>query len=567
MEEKRHSLAHILAIAVLDLYPEAYLGTGPAIEDGFYYDFDNIDLGEKDLDRIEKKMREIMEKGVEFKEEKISRKEAEKIFSNQPYKLEIIKELEGSQITIYRSDKFVDICQGPHVKNSKEINSEGFRLDRVAGAYFKGSQENPMLKRIYGLAFSSKKELEDYLNKREEAEKRDHRALGKRMKLFHISEEVGPGLILWQPRGALLKKMTEDFALREYLRHGYKLVSSPHIAKKKLWDISGHNEYYKEDMFPLMHMEEKGEEEKDDYQLKPMNCPFHIDIYKKETRSYRDLPLKLTELGVVYRYERSGTLHGLTRVRGFTQDDAHVFCTLDQLKEELFKLIDLTFHILKSFQFKDFNIYLSTRPDKYVGKKEDWDEAEKALEEALKKSKLNYKVDPKEGTFYGPKIDIKIEDAIGREWQCTTLQVDFNLAERFDIHYIDKDGEKKKPVLIHRALMGAVERFLGVLLEYHKGELPVWITPLQAYIIPLGEKHLKEAKRLEEELIKEEIRCEVLEDDQTLSKRILKGEKEKVPYLLVIGDREMEKKKINVRFRGKSLGEMSQEELIKEIKK
>ncbi|PIP22385.1 MAG: threonine--tRNA ligase, partial [Candidatus Nealsonbacteria bacterium CG23_combo_of_CG06-09_8_20_14_all_39_25] len=429
-ETIRHSLAHILAYAVQELFPGVKFGIGPAIENGFYYDFDtNTDqhrlenrltqITEGDLHKIEKKMKEIIKQGISFKKEVVSEEKAKEIFKSQPYKLELIEGLPGKTVSLYKSGGFTDLCKGPHVKSTKEIPQDSFKLTRIAGAYWRGSERNPQLSRIYGIGFQTKKELETHLLKEVEAEKRDHRVLGQKMDLFHIDDEVGPGLILWHPKGAILKKIIMDYALREYLNNGYQLVDTPHIAKINLWKTSGHLDFYKENMMPPLHMAEMGKEEKDDYQIKPMNCPFHIAIYKTKIRSYKDLPIRYTEMGTVYRYERSGTLHGLVRVRQITQDDAHIICTPKQLADELFSALKLTKKILKDFGFKDFSIYLSTRPEKFVGTPKIWQKAENALQYALKKLKLKYQTDAGGGAFYGPKIDIKIKDSLNREWQCT----------------------------------------------------------------------------------------------------------------------------------------------------
>ncbi|MGC9031479.1 MAG: threonine--tRNA ligase [Minisyncoccia bacterium] len=572
IEKIRHSLAHILALAVEKLYPETKFGIGPAIENGFYYDFDfPKPISDTDLPKIEEKMKELLKSNIKFEKKFISKKEAENLFKNQPYKLELINELvqnKEEKISIYKSGSFVDLCKGPHIKSTKEIPIDAFKLTKIAGAYWRGSEKNPQLIRIYGLAFKTKKELEDYLKFQEEAQKRDHRILGTKLDLFHIDENIGPGLILWHPKGAILKKIIIDFALNEYLKRGYQLVDTPHIAKLNLWKTSGHLDFYKENMFPSMHLAELGEEEKDDYQLKPMNCPFHIAIFKTKTRSYKELPLRFTEIGVVYRYEKSGTLHGLTRVRQISQDDAHIFCTPKQLSEELLSILKLTFKILKTFGFKDFKIYLSTRPEKFIGSEKIWQKAEKSLVYALKKLKLKYEIDKGGGAFYGPKIDIKIKDALQREWQCTTIQVDFNLPEKFDITFINEKGKKERIIMIHRALLGSLERFIGVLLEYYGGDLPFWISPEQIWIIPIGKKHLNYAKKIDIELKKYNFRTKIKDENETVSKKIREAEIQKIPYILVLGDKEIKEKTLSVRERKKGdLGKMSLEEFLKKIKK
>jgi len=577
-ETIRHSLAHILAYAVQELFPGVKFGIGPAIENGFYYDFDtNTDqhrlenrltqITEGDLPKIEKKMKEIIKQGISFKKEVVSKEKAKEIFKSQPYKLELIEGLPGKTVSLYKSGGFTDLCKGPHVKSTKEIPQDSFKLTRIAGAYWRGSERNPQLSRIYGIGFQTKKELETHLLKEVEAEKRDHRVLGQKMDLFHIDDEVGPGLILWHPKGAILKKIIMDYALREYLNNGYQLVDTPHIAKINLWKTSGHLDFYKENMMPPLHMAEMGKEEKDDYQIKPMNCPFHIAIYKTKIRSYKDLPIRYTEMGTVYRYERSGTLHGLVRVRQITQDDAHIICTPKQLADELFSALKLTKKILKDFGFKDFSIYLSTRPEKFVGTPKIWQKAENALQYALKKLKLKYQTDAGGGAFYGPKIDIKIKDSLDREWQCTTIQLDFNLPERFEMTYIDEKGKKQRPIMIHRALLGAMERFIGILLEYYGGALPLWLAPVQIRVIPVGNQHKKYAKEVYEKLQAAGFRSELKDEAETVSKKIREGEVQKIPYLLVVGDKEMKLSGVRARSKNKDLGIMKLTAFIKKYGK
>lgn len=585
----RHSLSHILAYAVQELYPGVKFGMGPSIENGFYYDFDfsHTNLREsdheltriipEDLPKIEKKMRELIKQNLKFEKKIVSQEEAKEIFKNQPYKLELIEELttdNKQQTTIYKTGNFVDLCKGPHIKSTKEIPLDAFKLTKVAGAYWKGSEKNPMLTRIYGVAFENKKELEQYFKLQEEAEKRDHRVLGQKMDLFHIDENVGPGLILWHPKGALLKKIIIDYALNKYLTNGYQLVDTPHIAKLNLWKTSGHLDFYKENMMPPMHMAEIGEEEKDDYQIKPMNCPFHIAIYKTKIHSYRELPVRFTEIGTVYRYEKSGTLHGLTRVRQISQDDAHIFCTPAQLSDEISSTLNLTQEVFKDFGIKDFIIYLSTRPEKYIGSLKVWKKAENTIKYTLEKLKLEYQTDKGGGAFYGPKIDIKIKDAIGREWQCTTIQIDFNLPERFDVTFVNERGKKENVIMIHRALLGGLERFIGVLIEYYGGNFPFWLAPEQIWIIPIGSKHKKYSKKVREKIISEisdkfaQIRVVIKDENETISKKIREGEIQKIPYLLVVGDKEIKNKSVRVRQREKGdIGEMKIEKFLKEIQK
>ncbi len=567
----RHSLSHIMAHAVQDLFPGAKFGIGPTIENGFYYDFDfveadrrgskhgltQITLTPEDLPKIEKRMRELIKQNIKFEKRAISKAEAKKLFKNQPYKLDLINEIKDKKVTIYKSGDFTDLCAGPHVKSTKEINPEAFRLVKIAGAYWKGDEKNPMLQRIYGVAFNTKKELDEYFKQIEEAEKRDHRLLGQKLDLYSIDDEVGPGLILWHPKGALLRQIIEDYWIKEHLANGYELVRTPHIGRIKLWQTSGHTNFYKENMFSPMKVED------DEYLIKPMNCPFHIKIYKSQTRSYRNLPLRWAELGTVYRYERSGVLHGLTRVRGFTQDDAHIICTPEQLGSEVMAAVRFGTKMLKDFGFRDYKIYLATRPKKYVGSLKDWKKATNTLKYVLEKLKLDYETDPEGGVFYGPKIDIKIKDSLGREWQCTTVQFDFNLPERFDMTYIDKKGKKQRPYMVHRALLGSIERFVGVLLEHYAGALPLWLSPEQIWIIPVGSKHRKYAKSLGRQLQELGLRIVVRDENATVSKKIREGEIQKIPYILVVGDKEEKEKSVRVRDRKRGdIGMMSIEKFI-----
>ena len=572
IETIRHSLAHILATAIQELYPKTKFGIGPVIENGFYYDFElTKPITLDSLPQIEKKMRELIKKDVHFKKKIVSANESKKIFKNQPYKLELIKDLikdkQGNKISIYESGDFTDLCKGPHIRLTKEINIDAFKLTKVAGAYWRGDEKNQMLTRIYGIAFETKKQLDKYLQTQKEIEKRDHRMLGKKLDLFHIDENVGAGLILWHPRGAILKKIIEDYILNEYLKNDYQLVSTPHIAKLNIWEISGHTDFYKESMFPPIHLQEINQEEKSDYQIRPMNCPFHIAIYKQTIRSYKDLPIRYAELGTVYRYERSGTLHGLIRVRGFTQDDAHIFCTSEQIGKELMANLKLTLHILKTFGFKDYNVYLSTRPKKYVGTIKNWDKATKSLKYALEKLKMAYQIDPGEGVFYGPKIDIKIKDSIGREWQCTTIQVDFNLPEQFEVNYVNQKSKKERPIMIHRALLGSLERFIGVLIEHYAGSFPLWLAPEQIWVIPIGSAHQKYANEIIKKLNESRFRCVLKDKNETVSKKIREGEIQKIPYFLVVGDKEKKNKTVRVRERDKGdIGEISLNKFIDKIK-
>jgi len=562
IEKIRHSLAHILAYAVQELYPGTKFGIGPAIENGFYYDLDLLKkITQEDLPKIEKRMRDLIKEGIKFKKKIVPKKEAEEIFKDQPYKLELIKEIEGENVSIYESGKFVDLCAGPHVKSTKEIDPNAFKLVKIAGAYWKGNEKNPMLTRIYGIAFETKEELENYLRIQEEIEKRDHRILGQKLELFLFDEEVGAGLPIWMPKGAILRKIIQDFLFEELKKEGYQWVVTPHIGNLNLWKTSGHWELYRENIYSPIKIDEE------EYMLKPMNCPFHVKVYKSKIRSYKDLPIKYAEFGTVYRYERSGTLHGLTRVRGFTQDDAHIFCTPEQLAREVEKLVKHALRILKIFGFKEYSIYLATRPEKFAGSEKMWKKAIAVLKYVLKKQKLKYQIDPGGGVFYGPKIDIKIKDCLGREWQCTTIQVDFNLPERFDLTYVDRKGKKRRPIMIHRALLGSIERFIGVLLENTGGALPLWLSPEQIWIIPVGSRHKKYAREIGSKLKVLGFRVKIKDENETVSKKIREGEIQKIPYMLVVGNKEMKSKSVRVRQRKKGdVGEIKLTKFIEKLK-
>jgi threonyl-tRNA synthetase len=559
LEKLRHSTSHVMAEAVLHLFPGAKFAIGPSIEDGFYYDFDlPRPLTPEDLETIEARMREIVKAGYPFERSEISREEAEKVFADQPYKLELIADMpEDEVLSTYTQGEFTDLCRGPHVENTKQINPKAFKLLKVAGAYWRGDENRPMLQRIYGTAWPSPADLKAYLDKLEELEKRDHRRLGRELDLYSVHEEAGAGLVHWHPKGGLIRTVIEDFWRQEHYKGGYDVVYTPHIGRAQLWEDSGHLDHYRELMYPPIDIE--GQE----YYIKPMNCPFHIMMYKSSLRSYRELPLRWAELGTVYRFERSGVLHGLMRVRGFTQDDAHVFCAPDQIDEEISRVLAFSLFIWRSFGFDDYEIYLSTRPDSYVGELERWEQAEEALRQALEKEGLPYEVDEGAGAFYGPKIDISIRDALGRSWQCTTIQFDFNLADRFDLTFIGEDGKEARPYMVHRALLGSLERFLGILIEHYGGAFPVWLAPVQAMLIPITDRHVAYAKQVETQLRAAGLRTEVDARSERMQAKIRHAQLQKVPYMLVVGDREAEAGAVAVRLRTEEdLGARSVEEFI-----
>ncbi|MHB8858762.1 MAG: threonine--tRNA ligase [Thermoleophilia bacterium] len=541
LEIIRHSASHVLASAVMEMYHGTQLGIGPAISDGFYYDFKfPAPISEGDLEKIEKKMREIVKAKFPFERRELCREEAAEKFGAQPFKQELLAELPlEEKATSYTDDGFTDLCRGPHVPDTGRIKA--FKLLSVAGAYWRGNEKNPMLTRIYGTAFPSQKQLDEHLERLKEAERRDHRVLGKQLDLFHIDDEVGAGLPLWHPKGALIRKIMEDFWRDEHLANGYDMVMIPHIASVDLWKTSGHWGFYRENMYSPMDIE--GEE----YIVKPMNCPGHIKIYKSRTRSYRELPIRWAELGTVYRYERSGVLHGLLRVRGFTQDDAHLFVRPDQLRDEIVSVIKFVLFMLKTFGFEEYEVYLSTRPEKSVGSDEHWEQATAALKDSLEEVGLGYEIDPGEGVFYGPKIDMKIRDALGRAWQCTTIQVDFNLPERFDITYVGEDNAEHRPIMIHRALLGSLERFIGCLIEHYAGAFPLWLAPVQAVILPIADRHMDYAEQVARRLSEEGLRVELDYSRESVSKKIRNAEMEKVPYMLVVGDKEEDAGNVSVR--------------------
>jgi len=542
LEAMRHSASHIMAEAVASLFPEVKFGIGPSTDDGFYYDFDlSRPLSPEDLSSIESKMAEIIASNSPFSREEMDRETAHGIFSSQPYKIELIDDLPDERVSIYRQGSFVDLCRGPHVASTGEVKA--FKLLSVAGAYWRGDERRPMLQRIYGTAFASRDDLKSYLKKLEEAAKRDHRKLGKSLDLFSIHEEAGAGLIYWHPKGSLVRHIIEDFWKKEHFKRGYDIVYTPHIAKIDLWKTSGHWEYYQDRMYPPMDIEDQG------YLIRPMNCPGHILMYKTQLRSYRQLPLRWAELGTVYRWERSGVLHGLTRVRGFTQDDAHIFCRPDQLEDEVVGVVEFACFILKTFGFNDYEVMLSTRPDKYVGTLDVWDQATDTLKRALDRLQIDYSIDPGEGVFYGPKIDISLRDSLGRTWQGPTTQVDFNLPERFDTNYIGDDGNEHRVVMIHRTVMGSMERFMGCLIEHYGGAFPTWLAPVQVRIIPITDQNIEYAKRVAAELRQDDIRAEVDERNERMNSKIRDAQLNKVPYMLIIGNDEMANSTVSVRLR------------------
>lgn len=562
LETLRHSTSHVLAMAVKELFPGTKLAIGPAIEEGFYYDFElPRALTPEDLEKIEEKMKEIIKKKLPFEKLEIKKSEAQKILrkNDEKYKLELLEDIPDEIVIFYKNGDFIDMCRGPHIASTGDIKI--FKLVKLAGAYWRGDEKNAMLQRIYGTAFEKQSELDEYLKRLEEAAKRDHRKLGKELDLFNIyHEEAGAGLVYYHPKGAVLRGVIEDFLKKEHRKRGYQSVIIPHIAKIDLWNTSGHSGYYRENMY-FMKIDEQ------EYVLKPMNCPGHILIYKRKTNSYRDLPVKYFELGTVYRHERSGVLHGLLRVRGFTQDDAHIFCTPDQLHEEIKKVIDFAFDMLKKFGFEEFEVYLSTRPESSVGSDDNWKHATEALEAALKDKGIKYEVDPGAGVFYGPKIDVKLKDAIGRAWQGPTIQVDFNLPERFDLNYIGEDGAQHRPVMIHRVVLGSMERFIGALTEHYAGAFPFWLAPVQVIVMPISDRHVDYAKQVISKLESQDIRTELDDRREKIGFKIREAQLQKIPYMLIIGDKEVEAQKISVRSREKGdIGSQSFEEFINSLK-
>jgi threonyl-tRNA synthetase len=552
LDTMRHSASHVMAEAVKMLFPEAKFGIGPPIEDGFYYDFDlPRPLVPEDLAAIEENMRKSVAAKAPFVREELDRDKARQLFASQPYKLELIDDLPDQTITIYRSGSFVDLCRGPHVGSTAEVGH--FKLLSIAGAYWRGDEKRPMLQRIYATAFETQAELDEHLKKLAEIEARDHRRLVKQLDLISFHEEAGAGLAYWHPKGGLIRVLIEDYWRKRHLEGGYDIVFTPHIGRAHLWETSGHLGFYKESMYSPMEIDEQ------DYYIKPMNCPFHIMIYKTRLRSYRELPLRWAELGTVYRYERSGTLHGLLRVRGFTQDDAHIICAPEQIEDEITRVLDFCLSILQAFGFEDFKVELSVRDpqnlSKYAGSDAMWQQAERSLIKALEARNLPHERKEGEAVFYGPKIDVKIKDVLGRYWQCSTIQFDFNLPERFDMTFIGEDGKERRPYMVHRALMGSLERFFGVLVEHYSGAFPVWLSPVQVMIIPIADRHLDYARKVEAELKADGLRVQIDGRSERMNSKIREAQLQKIPYMLVVGDKEVAEEGVSIRLRsGEDLG-------------
>lgn len=547
-----HTTAHVLAQAVKMYFDEPVsLGTGPPIDEGFYYDFDlPRTVSEDELDHIENIMRQLVERDMPL--ERFQRDEDEAVEqlreNDEPYKVELVEELEGEP-SFYRQDGFEDLCKGPHLKSTGQI--EALALTKLSGSFWRGDEENADLQRIYGISFPSEQQLENHMKRLEEAKKRDHRKLGRELDLFHLEDDVGPGLVVWHPKGTKVRQTIEDYWRDRHRERGYELVNTPHLAREKLWNISGHLDYYDENMFPALDLGEKEATDKElNYRVKPMNCPFHMKIFNSSTRSYRDLPLRLGELGTVYRYEKSGVLHGLLRVRGFTQDDAHIFCREDQMEKELTDVLDFVQDVLSTFGFEEYEVFVSTRPEKSVGSDERWELATNALKGALESSGLDYDIDPGEGVFYGPKIDLKIQDSLNREWQCSTVQVDFNLPEQFDVEYITEEGDPKRPIMIHRALFGSLERFIGNLIEHYGGAFPVWLAPEPVRILPISDENRDYANDLAERIEDRNVNAVATDSSETLGKRIQASQSQKIPYTLIVGSDEEESSSVEVREYG-----------------
>jgi len=573
LETIRHSAAHLLAAAVCKLYKDVKIDIGPSTSDGFYYDFDLADrISPEDFPKIEAEMQALIKAKLPFERREVSRDEAKTVFADQPYKLERLADIpEGEAVSLYTVGGFTDLCRGPHVANSGDVCA--VKLTAVAGSYYRGKETNPMLQRVYGMANVSQAELEAELNRIEEAKKRDHRKLGKELGLFTITEDVGPGLAHWLPKGARVRVQIEDYWRREHFRNGYEMLFTPHVGRAQLWETSGHLSFYKDGMFPCMNVAEgEGEDQYvEQYYVRPMNCPFHIQAYKTRKYSYRDLPLRWAELGTVYRYEKEGVRHGLLRVRGFTQDDAHIFCTPDQIENEIRLTVIFALRILHRFGFNEITAYLSTRPEKAVGLPERWEQATRSLENALKAEGIAYEVDEGGGAFYGPKIDLKIKDALGRPWQLGTVQFDFNLPERFNLTYTGDDGQEHQPYMVHRALLGSLERFFGILIEHYAGAFPVWLAPEQVRIMPITDKQADYAKQIVDTLRDLDFRVGIDSDNEKIGAKIRRAQLEKVPFMVVIGGREADAGVVSVRHRSEGdKGVMTPEafiELLREAQK
>jgi len=567
LEVLRHTVTHVMAQAVKRLFPEARLGIGPAIEDGFYYDFDGTDpFTEADLERIASEMRGIIAEDLPIERLVVPKAEARRILEErgETLKLELLDELEDEYVTLFRHGEFVDLCRGPHLRKTGAVVSDAVALTSVAGAYWRGDETRPMLQRIYGTAWEGKKDLEAYQWRQEEAVRRDHRRLGKDLDLFSIHEVGGAGLVCWHPKGARIKRVIEDFWYREHDRGGYEIVSTPHLGKGELWAISGHLDFYRDNMYSPMDIDGV------DYYVKPMNCPYQILIYKTRVHSYRELPLRWAELGTVYRYERSGVLHGLLRVRGFTIDDAHIICRPDQVEEEIRRVYEFSMNMLLAFGFPSLDVYLATRPreGKAVGEPEQWEQATAALRRALDERELPYVVDEGGGAFYGPKIDIKVKDALGRSWQCSTIQFDFNLPKRFDMTYVGEDGLEHRPYVVHRALLGSLERFIGALIEHYGGAFPIWLSPMQAVVIPIADRHEEYARAVQARLRDAGLRAEVDSSSERMNAKIRNAQLQKIPYMLIVGDREEEAGAAAVRLRSEEdLGARPVDEVVAMIRK
>jgi len=556
-----HSSAHLMAQAIKRIFPQAQLGIGPPIEDGFYYDIDlDRPITPEDFQAIETEMSKLVDADLKISRQELSREQAIELFKKmgENLKIDLISGID-EKLSTYSQGEFTDLCRGPHLPSTGRIG-KNFKLLSVAGSYWHGDEKNKMLQRLYATAYPDANMLKDHLHRIEEAKKRDHRKLGRELDLFSIDDEVGGGLILWHPKGAVIRNMIESFWKEEHAKNGYQLVYTPHLALLHLWERSGHTGFYKENMYQPIEVEGIK------YQIKPMNCPFHIMIYNSQLHSYRDLPLRYAELGTVYRYERSGVLHGLMRVRGFTQDDAHIYCTPQQLTEELIQVLKFNNYMLSTFGFKEYKVFLSTRPENSVGTTENWENATAALRQALENTGVSYQVDPGEGVFYGPKIDIKIKDVLGRMWQCSTIQVDFNLPEKFNIRYVGEDGGYHQPIMIHRALLGSLERFFGILIEHYAGGFPLWLAPLQVIILPITERHHERAREIDHQLLQDGIRCMVDLRNEKINLKIREAELQKIPYMLILGDKEIENGSVSVRRKGSgNLGSVVLAELKERI--